>query len=205
MICDWLYRGVLCSWKARKHFGLERQPLYCNWLDMAAAVVAEELLVPADRWEQPPLAPAVVEALETLAIVLTPAEAALSTVLPEGPVMATLAPVPFGYSIATVFAGPPSLVARASEFFSPLFPIFEMFNTYVALVEAGQDEWGEVAERYGAAAAVSVLADAPAPAYVVQCTNNEWTGQLLLKAMGLRPANATDYIEVPGARIAKKG
>ncbi|MEM3827685.1 MAG: hypothetical protein QXP36_00505 [Conexivisphaerales archaeon] len=171
---------------------------------MAAAVVAEELLVPADRGETPEVSPAVLEALETLGALLTPIEAALSTILPQGDMLAALSPIPFGFSFASVFVGPPPFAARAREFLAPFFPIYEAARTHAIVVDAEQEEWGDVAKRYGVSASVSVLADVPSPAYIVECTSNEELGRLLLKALRLRPASGGARIEIPGTKITVK-
>lgn len=217
MICEWLARGALCSqayemYKDYKEFfhmaGIPHEPhaaRLCHGLELAAAVVVDELLVPYFYKRQKRISRAVVDALWSLSVTATPSVAALQQFLPDGAVVAVQGPCVFGLELnrPTVFAGPPPLLEPIREYTSS--PVFAPFSDFLVVAEAEYSKLGEVGEKYGAAAYVSCLADAPAPAYILLCDAHEALGRLLAEAVGAPPAPASGgQIRIVDARVLVK-
>ncbi|MEM1598636.1 MAG: hypothetical protein QXI07_09030 [Pyrobaculum sp.] len=216
MICEWLARGALCSQAYEKYkdhrgfFKLAEIPelpgaaRVCHGLELAAAVVVDELLIPYFYKRRRNLSKAVVDALWALSAVVTPSAAALNGLLPDGVVAAVQGPCIFGLELnrPTVFIGPPPLLEPIREYTSS--PIFAPFSEFVALAEADYSELSAVARKYGAEAFVSCLADAPAPAYVLLCDVHEVLGRLLAEAVGAAPASGEAQLRVVDGRVLVK-
>lgn len=215
MICEWLARGALCSqayeqYRDHEEFfrriGLPRAEgrRHCHGPELAAAVVVDELLVPFFYGRGAGPSRAVVQALWELSAAATPAVVAANALAPDGAVVAVQGPCIFGLELSrpAILAGPPQLLEPLREYLSS--PIFEPFSEYVAAVEAGYGELEEVGRRYGAAAYVSCIADAPPPAYIILCAAHREFGDMLAEALGAKPARAEPRVHVADAEIIIK-
>ena len=216
MICEWLARGALCSqayekYKDYKEFfrlaGIPHEPhtaRFCHGLELAAAVVVDELLVPYFYKRQRHISKVVVDALWSLSVTATPSVAALQQFLPEGAVAAVQGPCLFGLELnrPTAFVGPPLLLEPIREYIAS--PIFAPFSDYLVLVEAEYEELEKVGEKYGVEAYVSCLADAPPPAYILLCDAHEALGRLLAEAIGAPPAAGGGQIRIVDSKILIK-
>lgn len=217
MICEWLARGALCSQAYDKykdhaeffrHVGIPRINAHrlCHGLELAAAVVVDEFIIPYFYRRNAKLSRAVVDALWALSAAATPSAAALDGVLPDGVIAVVQGPCIFGLELSkrTVFLGPHELLEPIRSY--TLSPIFTPFQDFLIIADADYGSIVEVARRYGAAAHVSCIADVPPPAYILLCDVHRELGDLLTKALGATPYRGEGALVLPNARVAvKKG
>lgn len=215
MICEWLARGALCSQAYDKYkdhaeffryIGVPRIDAYriCHGLELAAAVVIDELIVPYFYRRSAKLSKAVVDALWTLSATATPSLVALNSVLPEETIAVVQGPCIFGLELdrRAVFLGPYELSEPLREYTSS--PIFTPFQDYIVIADAGYDQIAEAARRYGAVVHVSCITDVPPPAFIFLCDVHRELGDLLTKALGAMPYQGEATLHIQNARLAAK-
>ncbi|MEM1692575.1 MAG: hypothetical protein QXK45_07875 [Thermofilaceae archaeon] len=215
MICEWLARGALCSQAYDKykdhaeffrHVGISRINAHrlCHSLELAAAVVVDEFIIPYFYRRNAKLSRAVVDALWALSAAATPSAAALDGVLPDGVIAVVQGPCIFGLELSkrTVFLGPHELLEPIRSY--ALSPIFTPFQDYIVIADAGYDQIAEAARRYGAAVHVSCITDVPPPAFILLCDVHRELGDLLVKALGAKPYQGEGSINIPVGKIAVK-
>ncbi|MEM0465015.1 hypothetical protein [Pyrobaculum sp.] len=217
MICEWLARGALCSqaydmYKDHaeffRHVGISRINAHrlCHSLELAAAVVVDEFIIPYFYRRNAKLSRAVVDALWALSATATPSAAALDGVLPDGVIAVVQGPCIFGLELSkrTVFLGPHELLEPIRDYTSS--PIFTPFQDYLIIADTDYGQVEEVAKRYGAVAHVSCITDAPPLAYILLCDVHKELGDLLTKALGAKPYQGEATLHIQNARLAvKKG
>ncbi|MEM3836204.1 hypothetical protein [Pyrobaculum sp.] len=216
MICEWLARGTLCSqayerYKDHEEFfrfagipRLEGAYRVCHGLELAAAVVVDELLVPYFYGKPGRISKAVAEALWELSVTVTPVATALNGILPKGTIAVVQGPCIFGLELNryTVFLGPAELLSLIREYISS--PIFAPFADFLIVADTDYEELEAAGRHYGVSAYVSCIADAPSPAYILLCEVHRELGDLLTRALGAAPYRGESALQLVNARIAVK-